>query len=168
MLVVRTGNFPVGEHLVDVHVHGHTRPSSLSTGHEVLPVVETSERVVDQHDGVALQIKMSITRIHPPGIVPAYLLGGSSWEPNASIRVIPVLLDRRHHLIVEPSGLVERSNDGNDRRVAGELGSEGLDDSVRTSNSVILRMPSWVINSMTRIVETILAPGGSMQVDNDL
>ena len=111
---------------------------------------------------------MSITRIHPLGIALAYLLRGPSWEPNASIRIEPVLLDRRHHLIVVPSGLVERSNDGNDRRVAGELGSEGLNDSVRTSNSVILRMPSWVINSMTRIVETILAPGGSMQVDNDL
>ena len=111
---------------------------------------------------------MLIKRINPPGILPAYLLRGSRWEPNASIRVIPVLLDRRHHLIVEPSGLIERSNDRNDRRVVGELGSEGLDDSVRTSDGVILRMPSRVINSMTRVVETILASRGPVQVDDDL
>ena len=110
---------------------------------------------------------MSITRIHPLGIALAYLLRGPSWEPNASIRIEPVLLDRRHHLIVVPSGLVERSNDGNDRRVVGKLGSEGLDDSVRTSDSILLRMPSWEINPMTRVVETILASGGSVQVDDE-
>jgi len=89
-------------------------------------------------------------------------------EPNGSIRVIPVLLDRRHHLIIEPSGLIERSNDRDDRWVVGELGSEGLDDSVRTSDSVIFGMPCWVINPMTRVVETILASRGSVQVDDDL
>ena len=110
---------------------------------------------------------MSITRIHPLGIAPAYLLRGPSWEPNASIRIEPVLLDRRHHLIVVPSGLIERRNDRNDRRVVSEPGSEGLDDSVRTSNSVLLRMPSWEINPMTRVVETILTPRRSVQVNDE-
>jgi len=111
---------------------------------------------------------MLITHIHLPRIILIHLLGGSSWEPNVSIRVIPVLLDRRHHLIVEPSGLVERSNDRNDRRVVGELGSDGLDDSVRTSDSVLLRMPFWEINPMTRVVETILTSRCSVQVDDEL
>ena len=90
------------------------------------------------------------------------------WEPDVSVRITPVLLDRTNHLIVEPSGLIERGNDRNDRRVVRELGSEGLDDSVRTSDSTTLRMPSRVTNPVTRVVETVLTPRGSMQVDDDL
>jgi len=110
---------------------------------------------------------MSITRIHPRGTVLIYLLGGSVYKPNISIRVKPELFDRRHHLIVVPSGIIERSNDRNVRQVTPELGSEDPDDSVRTSDSVILRMPSWEISPMTRVVETILTSRGSVQVDDD-
>jgi hypothetical protein len=107
-------------------------------------------------------------RIHPAEIGLVYLLGGSRWEPNVSIRIEPILLDGTHHLIIEPSGLIERSDDRNDRWVARKLGSEGLDDSVRTSDSVTLRVPSWERNPMTRVVETVLAPRCSVQVDDDL
>jgi len=54
MLVVRAGNLGVREHLVDVHVHAYTRPSGLSTGHEIVPVTEALERVVKEYDGIAL------------------------------------------------------------------------------------------------------------------
>ena len=57
VLVFGTDNLVVGENLIDVYVHGHTGPSRLATDHEVIPVVETLERIVNYHDGIALQIK---------------------------------------------------------------------------------------------------------------
>ena len=54
VLVVGIGDLVVGKHLIDVDVHGYARPSLVPTGHEVAPVVETLERVVDQDDGVTL------------------------------------------------------------------------------------------------------------------
>ena len=57
VLVVGVGDLVVGEHLVDVDIHGYTGPRLISTGHEAVPVVETFERVVDQNDGVALRVK---------------------------------------------------------------------------------------------------------------
>ena len=101
-------------------------------------------------------------------MVSIYLPGGPVWEPNVSVRITPVLRDRTHHLVVEPSGPIERSNDRDNRGVVRKLGSEGFDDGVRTSNSTTLRMPPWVTNPMTRVVETVLASRGSVQVDDDL
>ena len=54
---------------------------------------------------------LAFTRIHTPETGLIYLLGGSVWEPDASKRVVPVLLDRTHHLVVEPCRLIQRSDD---------------------------------------------------------
>jgi len=111
---------------------------------------------------------MLTMRIHPHKVVQIHLFGGSGWEPNVCIRIIPILLDRTHHLIIEPSGFIERCNDRNDPRVASKLGGEGFDDSVHTSDSTTLRVPFGVINPTTRVVETVLASGSSVKVNYDL
>jgi len=54
VLIVGTANLVIGEHLIDVYVHDY---ASLSLVHEVVPVVETLERVVNQYHGVALQFR---------------------------------------------------------------------------------------------------------------
>lgn len=149
VLVVGIGDLLVGEHLIDVDVHGYARPSLVPTGHEVAPVVETLERVVDQDDGVAL-------------------LGASVWIPNVSKRIVPVLLDRSHHLVVKTSGFVEGSNYWYHGRVTCKLASQSLDDGVRTSNGTTLRVPRRIIDSMAGVVETVLASWGAMQIDDDL
>ena len=112
--------------------------------------------------------KAPVSRIHPCKICLTHLLGGTVREPNVSKRIVPVLLDRPHHLIVEPSGLIEWRDDRNNRRVARKPISEGLDDSVRASDSAALGMPCRVIEPLARVVETVLAPWSAVKVDNDL
>jgi len=108
------------------------------------------------------------TRIHPPGTIWFYLVRAPVWEPNVLVRIGPVLLDRRHDLVVEPGGFVERSDDRNNVGVVGELLREGLDDSVCTIDSASLRVPGRVTNPMTRVVETVLTSGGAVKVNDDL
>ena len=95
-------------------------------------------------------------------------MGGPIWVPNVSKRIVPILLDRSHHFIVEPSGLIERRNDRNHRRVTRKLGRERLDDSVRAGDGAALGMPSRVIEPLPRVVKTVLASRGAVQVDDDL
>lgn len=109
-----------------------------------------------------------VTRIHQLKIGWTRLLGASVWIPNASKRIVPVLLDRSHHLVVETSGFVEGSNYGNHGRVTRKLAGQCLDDGVRASNSTTLRVPCRVIDSMAGVVETILASWGTVQIDDDL
>jgi len=107
-------------------------------------------------------------RIYPPRVVRIYLFGCSIWEPDVSIRIVPVLLNRTHHLVVEPGRFIERGNDRNDRGIARELGSEGLDDFISASDGPTLGMPSWEINPVARVVETVLASGSAVEVHDDL
>jgi len=70
---VGTGNLGIGEHLIDMHVHGDTSPRRFSTGHEVIPVAEAPECVVKQYDSVALYVRSikqarisTISRLNSP------------------------------------------------------------------------------------------------------
>jgi hypothetical protein len=141
--------FVFAEDLVDMLVHSYTLEIWSADGHEIVPVAEGLERVVQEDNRVAL-------------------LGGSVGVSDVAIAVVPILSDHRQSISAqEPCRFVQRRNRSNRRHVLRKHRRDRLHDVVRPRHVIRVCGPLRVGDFVSRVIEPVLTPWCTVKVDDD-